>query len=264
MAASAAEPAPGPAPLWRRPNRAVLVVAVLIGWGVLAAILKNKWTLALAQSDTTALHRWLNSVNNWVTDHRNSSPIFLYFFNEISLGVGHLVTFLQSLISQPSYGRPVPVIGWLGVVALMGFLGYAFGTLRVALLAVIGFVFLGLQGLWQDSMDTLASVVIGTALTMVFGVVIGVWMGRSRRVDSIIRPVLDAAQEFSDQTRSVIDDLPSGPIVHEEVLLALDDTPFDEHDAHVRYDARLGKTAEFLLIRVPRLTLTVLIRRFKK
>jgi glycine betaine/proline transport system permease protein len=198
---SAPEQAPGAddrtpdrPPLWRRPSRGLLVVALLVAWGVLAAILKNKWTLALAQSDTTKLHRWFNSVNDWIGNHRNSNPVFLYFFNEIGVAVGHLVTFLQSLISQPAYGRPVPVIGWLGVVALMGFLGYAFGNLRIAALAVVGFVFLGLQGLWQDSMDTLALTIAAVLLSIVIGVPLGILAGVSNRFRSILVPILDFMQ----------------------------------------------------------------------
>jgi glycine betaine/proline transport system permease protein len=43
-------------------------------------------------------------------------------------------------------------------------------------------------------MSTLASTLIATCLVMALGLVIGVWMGRSRRADRVIRPLLDAAQ----------------------------------------------------------------------
>jgi glycine betaine/proline transport system permease protein len=36
--------------------------------------------------------------------------------------------------------------------------------------------------------------IVATLLVMALGIVVGVWMGRSGRVDRIIRPVLDAAQ----------------------------------------------------------------------
>ena len=49
-------------------------------------------------------------------------------------------------------------------------------------------------GLWQDTMDTLAAVLVATVAVVVLGVVIGVWMGRNRRADQIVRPFLDAAQ----------------------------------------------------------------------
>ena len=49
-------------------------------------------------------------------------------------------------------------------------------------------------GLWQDSMVTLAMTLVATVMVMIFGVIVGVWMGRSRRADAFIRPILDALQ----------------------------------------------------------------------
>ncbi len=40
-------------------------------------------------------------------------------------------------------------------------------------------------------MVTLAMTLVATVMVMVIGVLIGVWMGRSRRVDAIVRPFLD-------------------------------------------------------------------------
>lgn len=52
---------------------------------------------------------------------------------------------------------------------------------------------LGLQ-VWQPAMETLAQVLIGVALTMLVGVVMGTWAARSDRVSAILRPINDAAQ----------------------------------------------------------------------
>jgi glycine betaine/proline transport system permease protein len=49
-------------------------------------------------------------------------------------------------------------------------------------------------GLWEASMVTLAMTLVATVMVMVLGVLIGVWMGRSRRVDAIVRPFLDGLQ----------------------------------------------------------------------
>ena len=43
-------------------------------------------------------------------------------------------------------------------------------------------------------MTTLASVVLATLVVLALGVVVGTWMGRSRRADAVVRPVLDAGQ----------------------------------------------------------------------
>ncbi|MBA2773784.1 MAG: ABC transporter permease subunit [Nocardioidaceae bacterium] len=48
--------------------------------------------------------------------------------------------------------------------------------------------------LWNNAMITLTAVLVATAVVMILGVVVGVWMGRSETVDRAVRPVLDAAQ----------------------------------------------------------------------
>nr|WP_269329353.1 ABC transporter permease subunit [Kineosporia babensis] len=177
-----------------RPGRGRLIVAVVGVFVVLAAILRGTHTLSLVPSDTTALHRWFNEVNRWVSSNRNESPLFLYFFNEIRAFVGSLTTFFQDLIAQPSYGRPVPIIGWLGVVAILTLLALVFANLRVALLVVAGFSFIGLQGLWEESMQTLALTLSAVFLALLIGIPLGIWAGLSDRVHAVLSPVLDFLQ----------------------------------------------------------------------
>ncbi|POX51924.1 proline/glycine betaine ABC transporter permease [Streptomyces sp. Ru72] len=191
VAADAAAPV---ATVRRRVSRPMVVAAILVAWVVLFAVLRGRQTLSLAAADLTALHRWLNDVNDSIGANRNSNPLFLYFFNEIRLVIDNLVTFVQSLISQPSGGRPVPQIGWLGVVGLTGYVSWAVGNWRVALLAVAGFTFFGLQGLWQESMDTLALTLSAVIVALVIGIPLGVWAGLSDRFNRIMTPFLDFMQ----------------------------------------------------------------------
>ncbi|MEW2159307.1 ABC transporter permease subunit [Streptomyces sp. NPDC007189] len=175
-------------------SRPMVVAAVLLAWLVLFAVLRGRQTLALAAADLTGLHRWLNDLNDSIGANRNSNPLFLYFFNEIRLAIDNLVTFVQSLISQPTGARPVPQIGWLGVVGLTGYVSWAVGNWRVALLAVAGFTFFGLQGLWQQSMDTLALTVSAVLVALLIGIPLGVWAGLSDRFNRIMTPFLDFMQ----------------------------------------------------------------------
>ncbi|MCX5264918.1 proline/glycine betaine ABC transporter permease [Streptomyces sp. NBC_00199] len=186
------EPAPAAEP--RRISRSLVIGAILVVWLLLFAVLRGKQTLALAAADLTDLHRWFNDVNDSIGANRNSNPLFLYFFNEIRLLIDSLATFVQELISQPSGARPVPQIGWLGVVGIAGYVSWAFGNWRVALLAVAGFTFLGLQGLWQESMDTLALTLSSVFVALLFAIPLGVWAGLSDRFHRIMTPFLDFMQ----------------------------------------------------------------------
>ncbi|MDT9701230.1 ABC transporter permease subunit [Streptomyces sp. P17] len=189
----AAEPA-APVEEPRKVSRSMVVGAILAVWLLLFALLRGKQTLALGAADLTDLHRWFNDVNDSIGANRNSNPLFLYFFNEIRLVIDSLVTFVQELISQPSADRPLPRIGWLGVVGVTGYVSWAVGNWRVALLAVAGFTFLGLQGLWQESMDTLALTLSAVFVALLFAIPLGVWAGLSDRFNRIMTPFLDFMQ----------------------------------------------------------------------
>ncbi|WP_433831655.1 ABC transporter permease subunit [Actinoplanes sp. CA-015351] len=177
-----------------RLSKPVKVAAILVAWVLIWIPAHGTHTLSLSPADLTPLHEWLNDVNDTVGANRNSSPIFLYFFNEIRAGIDALVTFVQALISQPAFGRPVPVLGWLGVVAVVAYISWFFGNWRVALLAAGGFVFFGLQGLWQESMDTLALTLSAVAISLLIGIPLGIWAGLSDRFNALVTPVLDFMQ----------------------------------------------------------------------
>ncbi|MHC5903219.1 ABC transporter permease [Streptomyces sp. S6] len=170
------------------------IAAVLVGWLLLFAVFKGKQTLSLAAADLTDLHRWFNDVNDSIGANRDSNPLFLYFFNDIRSAIDHLVVFVQELISQPPDGRPVPQVGWFGVVGIVTLVSWAVGNWRVALLAAAGFTFLGLQGLWEESMDTFALTLSAVLLALLIGIPLGVWAGLSDRVDRIMTPFLDFMQ----------------------------------------------------------------------
>ncbi|SDG18665.1 glycine betaine/proline transport system permease protein [Lentzea fradiae] len=176
------------------PRKPLLVGGIVLAWLVLWLVLRDVGTLPLDASQLTPLHRWINEVNDAVGASRNTNPVFLYFFNEIRLVIDEFVTLIQALIAQPSFGRPVPVIGWLGVVAIAGFVSLVVAGWRVALLALAGFTFLGLQGLWQESMDTLSLTLAAVAIALLFGVPLGIWAGLSDRVHRVLTPVLDFMQ----------------------------------------------------------------------
>lgn len=178
----------------RRPPRWLLVLAIMALWVVGWVVLAGRDTLALGAAELTPLHRWINDVNDAIGASRGTNPLFRFVFNPIRVLIDELVGFVQALIAQPAFGRPVPLIGWFGVVAIVTWVAAAFGNLRVALLAAAGFVCFGLQGLWVESMDTLALTLSAVFVALLFGIPLGVWAGVSDRVERVITPVLDFMQ----------------------------------------------------------------------
>jgi glycine betaine/proline transport system permease protein len=178
----------------RRPSRRVAVVGVLAAWVIAWVFLKGRDTLALDQAEVTPLHQRINDLKATVDAGRNTNPLFVYVFNEIRQVIDKLVTLLQDVIAEPSFGRPVPLLGWLGVVALATLVAWAAGNVRVAGLTAAALAFFGLQGLWVESMQTLALTLAAVFFALLMGIPLGIWAGLSDGFERLITPVLDFMQ----------------------------------------------------------------------
>ena len=60
--------------------------------------------------------------------------------------------------------------------------------------SVISFILIGMFGMWEDTMSTLAIVSVSTFICIALGIPLGIMMARSDRLQSIITPVLDIMQ----------------------------------------------------------------------
>lgn len=102
-----------------------------------------------------------------------------------------------AVLAAGYYAGTVPDISWLpywAVVVALLVVGAYLGTGEAFLPTAVCLTLIFAVGLWNDSMVTLSMTLFATVVVMVFGVVIGTWMGRSHRVDSSIRPILDFLQ----------------------------------------------------------------------
>ncbi|MEO3813348.1 ABC transporter permease subunit [Sphaerisporangium sp. B11E5] len=180
----------------RRPflSRPYLLGGVVAVWVLLWIAFRGQATLPLGGAELTPLHQRVGAAAETIDNSRNSNPFFLYFVNYIRLFIDEFVSFVQALISRPSFGRPVPVVGWLGVTAVATAAALLWGNVRVALLTAAGFASFGLLGLWEESMDTLALTLSAVLLSLAVGVPLGVWAGLDTRVERVFSPVLDFMQ----------------------------------------------------------------------
>src|SRR5690606_16155947 len=89
----------------------------------------------------------LDEFKKWVVGNRATSPLFVFFFEPIS-------NFMDLAISSAE-----AFLLWLPWPALIGFaflLGNRVGGLRLAIGSALCLLFMGLFGLWDASMQTLA------------------------------------------------------------------------------------------------------------
>jgi len=80
------------------------------------------------------------------------------------------------------------------VIAVIVIAAYRFAGKGLAIFSIVSLVLIGLLGLWEDTMTTLAMVLSSVVFCTLVGVPLGIWAGRSDRFNATLRPLLDAMQ----------------------------------------------------------------------
>jgi glycine betaine/proline transport system permease protein len=88
-------------------------------------------------------------------------------------------------------------LNWLHpliIIAVISYAAYRFSGKGLAVFSAVTLVLIGLLGLWEDTMTTLAMVLSSVVFCALVGIPLGIWSGRSNRFETALRPVLDAMQ----------------------------------------------------------------------
>jgi glycine betaine/proline transport system permease protein len=199
-------PAPAEAPaskeeqpyieLGRKRHTGWKMLGVLGGWLILYFALEGKNTKALGLQDTTGLHGNLNEARDWVQlDGKDN-----WFFGGVLGAIGDFLNWafelLQELVSVPAFPRPVPELGWIGLIALAAWVTYVLAGLRSTILVTLSMLTFGVFGLWEFSIDLLIVTLLAVVFCIVIGLPIGILMARNKTVSAVVTPVLDVMQTF--------------------------------------------------------------------
>jgi glycine betaine/proline transport system permease protein len=181
----------------RRPRQTgIKLLGIVVLWVVGYLALKGKMTKALGLQDTNSLHRKLNDARDWVQLEGKDNWFFGGVLGSIGDSLSSLVEHLQKIVSIPNFPDPIPVVGWLGVVAIVAWLTFVFAGLRSTLLVTLSMVLFGIVGLWSPANDLLIVTLLAVAICIVLGIPIGVAMARSKATSTVITPMLDVMQTF--------------------------------------------------------------------
>jgi glycine betaine/proline transport system permease protein len=168
----------------------VVLVAWLAGW----AVFKGTDTLFLPTNESNGFHRYLLQVRDDVEALIATNAFFDTVVGGVSDGLDWLVETSIELFAEPAFPRPVPIVGYVGVIAILAWVAYALAGVRMAILVTVSLVACGLLGYWADSIDTLIVTVVAVAICVVFGLPLAILMARSKRATTVVTPLLDAMQ----------------------------------------------------------------------
>ncbi|HQR26317.1 MAG TPA: ABC transporter permease subunit [Nocardioides sp.] len=170
----------------RRVPRWALGLAVLAGWIVMWSFTKGENTMPVGGLDQTPFHERLADLGS----HLSGSA----FTQAIADFINAIVDWLHGLIAAPVPPRPAPTIGWLGVVAIVTWIGYAVANWRIALLILVSFLSFGVFGYWEDSMDLLIVTLVSVSFAVLIGFPMAVWIALSPRAARVLTLLLDLLQ----------------------------------------------------------------------
>lgn len=125
------------------------------------------------------LDTWITTFVEWLVD--NHREIFQMIKWPVEQTLSGFDTGLNAL-------HPVVVILLLAVCA------WRFSGWGLTIFSIISMVFIGMLGFWEDTMTTLAMVLASVLFCGFVGIPLGIAAGRNDKVETAIRPFLDAMQ----------------------------------------------------------------------
>ena len=125
------------------------------------------------------LDSWITAFIDWLVEG------YRWFFQIIKWPVEVTLTGIeQGITALP----PLLVIAVLAIVA------WRVSGIKLGVFTFVTLVFIGLLGLWEDTMVTLAMVLCSVVFCTIAGIPLGILAGRNDRFEMALRPVLDAMQ----------------------------------------------------------------------
>ena len=111
------------------------------------------------------------------------------YVNAIDAMVQPLQWFLNYL-ERLFVSSPWPII----LLIMLGIVYFGSRNIKITIGTAVSMLAIGLLGLWNDTMVTLAMVTVCTFIAILVGIPIGILMARSDRVQGFINPILDVMQ----------------------------------------------------------------------
>lgn len=125
------------------------------------------------------LEDWIDTAVDWlVSNFRAQFQIIKWPVEQTLDGIDALLQWMPPLL----------VILIIAVAALR------WAGWRVSLFSAVTLVFVGLLGMWSETMTTLAMVLSSVVFCTIVGVPLGIIASRSERFEQFLRPILDAMQ----------------------------------------------------------------------
>ncbi len=115
---------------------------------------------------------WLTVKGSWLLD-------------ALSDGVTHALVRIEDVLQW---------IPWPAIIIGLAILSFAVGRWSLLAFTSAALLYVGFMGLWENTIDTIALMVVAVAIAVSIGLPLGVLAARNALADNIMRPILDGMQ----------------------------------------------------------------------
>ncbi len=122
---------------------------------------------------------WVDEALGWVVSN------YRWFFQILRLPIDYALVSIEDLL-QAIPQAVMLIIAWL--------MGWQVADKKTTCFVLFSMGLIGLLGVWPQAMTTMALVLTSVFFCVITGIPMGILISRSKRIESALRPILDAMQ----------------------------------------------------------------------
>ena len=139
----------------------------------------NGGTLVLEKSLREVISGAVDEAVDWLTVEIS------WLFDGLSSVVAYALVTIEDVLKW---------IPWPTVVVALAVLSFAVGRWKMVGFTLFALLFVGFMDLWENTIDTIALMVVAVVISVGVGLPLGVLAARNRVADNLMRPILDGMQ----------------------------------------------------------------------
>ena len=167
----------------------IVMLACLLVWGpgMEYPTTVSRSEVATTGGNTIQIEKSLRQVTgnmidewaSWLTKNGD------WLFDGVKSAIQYALLYIENVLKW---------VPWPAIVVGLALLSFAVGRWSMLIFTSLALLFFGFMGLWENTIDTVALMVVAVAIAVSVGLPLGVVAARNQIADNIMRPILDAMQ----------------------------------------------------------------------
>ena len=167
----------------------IVLLASLVLWGTAMEFptTVSSSTVQTSGGGTVTLEKTVREITGsaiddavgWITKEGS------WLFESLSTAVTYALVYIENVLKW---------VPWPAIVVGLALLSFAVGRWQLLAFTSFALLFVGFMDLWENTIDTIALMVVAVTISVLIGLPLGVLAARSQLADNLMRPFLDGMQ----------------------------------------------------------------------